>query len=163
MNFKRLGSGAVLLILLALPVSASTVSFLMVETGLSSEFSGTQHTSLWEGGLMEAFFNAGHIVTNSPILRMERRPSRDLSGSIKDDLDDAALSGVDYFVLGFLDYQIKGENALPVGIVLKIYATGSRNLVYEQNFPAGRGKNLNEEFQFAQNAGRIIISHIKDR
>lgn len=163
MNHKRLWILAALLVLLVFPASASMVSFLLVETGLNEDAPGVQYTSLWEGGLMAAFFDAGHIVTNSPIARMEKKPPADLSGQAASDIDEAALGGAEYFVLGFLEYQFNGVTPVPVGMALKIYEAGSRRLIYEQRFTAGSGKNLNEEYQFAQNAGRILISHIKDR
>ena len=163
MILKRLGAVTALFIFLAFPAFSSTVSLLLVETGLSAEFLGTQHTMLWEDGLLDAFFDAGHIVTNSPILRMERRPSQDLTGQVKNDWDEAGLGGVDYFVLGFLEYQMRGEAAVPVRIALKIYTTNSQKLLFEQNFPVGRGKDTKEEFQFARDTGRLIISKIKDR
>ena len=161
MNSKRLWGMAALLVLLAFPASASMVSFMLVETGIDEEAPSTQYTSLWEGGLMAAFFDAGHIVTNSPITRMEKRPAQDLTGQVAVDLDEAAIGGAEYFVVGYLEYRVEGVNVFPVGMALKVYTTGSRKLIYEQGFAAGRGKDLNEEYQFAQNAGRALISHIK--
>ena len=163
MNYKRLGGLAVLLVILAFPASASMVSFLLVETGLDEDTSNRQYSSLWEGGLMDVFFDAGHIVTNSPIARIKDKPAVDFSGVIKDDFNEAVDGGADYFLLGFLDYKIQAGNAVPTGITLKLYEADSQQLVYEQKFPAGTGKNLDEEYQSAQNAGRIIISHIEDR
>ena len=163
MFYKRLGGMAVLLVLLAFPASASMVSILLVETGIKEGASSGQYSSLWEGGLMEAFFNAGHIVTNSPIARMEKRPIGDLSGIVEADFDDAVNGGADYFLVAFLEYKNQGEMAIPTGIVLKLFSSYTQKLVYEQNFPAGTGKSLDEEYKFAQNAGRVIISHIKDR
>ena len=163
MFYKHLGFMAALLLLLVFPVSASMVSFLLVETGLGEDVSTGQYTSLWEGGLMDAFFDAGHIVTNSPIARMEKKPERDLSGQVASDFSEAANGGVEYFVLGFLEYQIQGERAVPVGIALKLYLTNTQKLVFEERFPAGTGKSLDEEYKIAQNTGRIIISHLSTR
>ena len=163
MFYKRLGGMAVLLVLLAFPASASMVSILLVETGIKEGASSGQYSSLWEGGLMEAFFNAGHIVTNSPITRMDKRPARDLTGTVEADFDDAVNGGADYFLVAFLEYKNQGDIAIPVKVALKLYSADSQELVYEQSLPAGTGKNLDEEYQFAQKAGRIIISHIKDR
>jgi hypothetical protein len=160
MNYKLLGSAAALLMLLIFPVSASMVSFLVVETGLDDRITNTQYSSLWEGGLMAVFFDAGHIVTNYPITRMDKKPASDLSGGIGADFNEAVENGAEYFILGFMEYQ---GSAVPVGITLKLYRTSSRELVFERRFPAGTGRSFNEEFQFAQSAGRIIISNIKDR
>jgi hypothetical protein len=163
MNCKRLAGIAVLLTLLTLPVSASMVSILIVETGLDEEIASPQYSSLWEGGLMASFFDSGHIVTNGPITRIGKNPPRDLSGTIKEDFNEAALVGAEYFVLGFLEYQIRGMEAVPLEITIKLFKIDSQELVCEQNFPAGKGNNFREEYQFAQNAGRTIISQIKDR
>jgi hypothetical protein len=149
---------AVLLLLLVFPVSASTVSFLVVETGLG-EKTITQYGSLWEGSLMEVFFEAGHIVTNSPIARMEKRPAEDLSGPIKLDFNEAKVGGADYFILGFLEYK---DSSVPNAMVVKIYNTDTEKIIFEQSFPAGTGRNPREEEQIAKNAGRIIVSNIKD-
>ena len=163
MNYKRLGSTAALLLVLIFPASASMVSFLLIETGLNEGIPATQYGSLWEGGLMEIFFDAGYIVTNSPITRMEKRPAEDLGGSVKTDFDEAVEGGAEYFILGFLNYQTQGRGAIPTEITIKLYQTDPRQLVFEQSFPAGRGKTLHEEYQHAQSAGRAIISQIKDR
>ena len=162
MKNKRLLGCAVLLIFLGFPAYASMVSFIVVETGLNEEASSPQYSSLWEGALMSVFFDAGHIVTNCPIGRIEKKPSSDLSGTLKADFDEAVLGGAEYFILGFLEYQAQKSGAIPREITIKIYRTDSKALVFEQNFPAGTGKNLNEEYQLAQNAGRIIIAHVKD-
>ena len=158
MVHKTLGCMAILFLVLAFPASASMVSFLLVETGINNENMNTQHGSLWEGGLMEVFFNAGHIVTNYPITRMDKKPTQDLSGVIRADFIEAAENGAEYFILGFLEYK----EMVPVGVTLKLYKTKTQELVFEQNFPAGRGRSMNEEYSLAQNAGRIIVSNIKD-
>ena len=164
MVFKRLLGTAVLLTVLAFSASASTVSFMVVETGLSEETSSPQYSSLWEGGLMSIFFEAGHIVTNNPILRMDKQFPTDIRGTVLEkDLDEAALGGAEYIVLGMLEYQMQGNRPIPAGINIKIYTTVPQQLVYEQKFPAGSGRNSNEENQIVQNAGRTIISQIKDR
>jgi len=163
MFYKRLGSTAVLLMLLVFPVSASMVSILVVETGVNERVSTGQFSSIWEGGLMAAFFDAGHIVTNSPIERMERRPGPNLNGRLMENFHEAINGGADYFVLGLIEYNTREGNALPVGIVLQLFDSMSGRMIYEQRFPAVTGRSNNEEFQIAQNAGRVIISQIRGR
>jgi hypothetical protein len=163
MNYKRLGSIAVLLAVLAFPASASMVSVLVVETGLNDECSSGQYSSLWEGGIMAIFFDAGFIVTNSPIARMEKKPAVELTGALKEDFSEAALGGADYFILGFINYKIQGETAVPEDIAVRLYETSSQKLLFERIFPVGKGKSLKEEYQFAQDVGKTIISYIEDR
>ena len=166
MIYKRLRNMArllmaVLFMFLAFPVSASMVSFLLVETGINVSGSSGRYSNVWEGALMEAFFEAGFIVTNSPIAQMEKKPDRDLSGIVEEDFNDAILGGADYYILGFLEYQSQGT--VPTGITLKLYNSNSRELIHEERFPAGTGRNLDEEGRLAQNAGRAIISRLAGR
>jgi hypothetical protein len=157
MNYKRLLVLTLLLILFTIPASATMVSFLVVETGLGDGGPNPQHSSLWEGALMASFFDAGYIVTNGPIARMERKPAQDLSGIVKIDFDEAVDGGAEFFVLAFLNYQIQGGATVPVEIAIKVYKTDSSQLFFEQSFPAGRGRTLNEENQNALQAGRAIV------
>jgi len=163
MTYKHLGGIAVLLAILAFPASASMVSFQLVETGINERASSGQYSSLWESGLMAAFFDAGHIVTSSPVMRVEDTPASDFRSWFQESFNDAVEGGAAYFVLGFLEYDTRGGRALPVGIVLQVYDSNSGRLIYEQNFPAGTGGNNSEEFRLAQDAGRVIISHMKGR
>ena len=161
MNYKRLGGMAALFMLLAFPASASMVSLLLVETGINGRAPSSQITSVWEGGLLSAFFNAGHIVTNSPITRMQNKPSPFISGSIENDFNEAVFGGAEYFILGFLEYQLQSGTLVPVELALKIYTANTKKLLYEQSFPVGRGSNFAEEYRLAQNAGRVIISQLQ--
>ena len=158
---KNLIIAAVLMVLLAFPASASMVSFMLVETGTNSGASSGQHSRLWESGLMSVFFDSGFIVTSSPITQMQTMPAIGLSGEIGATFYEALDGGADYFIVGFLEYSAPGT--APQRIFVQIYDSNSRQLIYEQSFPAGTGRNDNEEFALAQNAGRLIISRIKDR
>jgi len=160
---KRLGSIFALFVLLAFPVSASMVCIVVVETGLNHGVSSGQYTSLWEDGFMSVFFDAGHIVSNFPSARMDSRPALDLSGVIREDFIDAVIGGADFFILCYLDFSVQGGRGVPAGIEVKIYSTHTGNLIHEQRFPAGSGRNLNEEYQMAQSAARTIVSHLSLR
>lgn len=160
---RRLGIIAALSLVLAFPVSASMVSFLVVETGINEDAPRNQISSLWEGGVMAAFFDAGFIVTDSPIARIEKKPSADLSGPIEVDFNEAASQGAEFFVLGFMDFQPKAGRPEPVSIVLKIYKVNSKKLIAEQLFPVGIAKSAVEEHRLAQDAGRAMITHISEK
>ena len=162
MTYKRLGSIAVLFILLTFPASASMVSFLLVETGINEDVPNRPYSSIWEGGLMAAFFDAGFIVTNSPIARMERRPEKDFSGPLEEDFREAVEGGAEYFILGFLDFQAQDGRIVPVEITIKVYDSASIKLICEQGFPVGKGRNLDDEYKLAQSAGWILISHLSE-
>ena len=163
MVFKRFLVTVLLFMLLAFSASASTISFLVVETGLNDGISGPQTSSrLWEEGLMAFFFDAGHIVTNNPILRMNSKVPAEIRGTVVEhDFDEAVMGGAEYVVLGFLEYETQGSRVVASRMNIKVYTTVPEELVYEQIFPVGR--NATEENQLVRNAGRTIISYIKER
>jgi len=157
---KSLSIAAFLLALAAFPASASMVSFMLVETGVNlEEAPGNQHSRLWESGLMSVFFDSDFIVTSSPIAQMKTIPSTELAGDIGEMFTEAVNGGADYFVVGFIEYSTVG--ASPQQIAVKVYDS-SRRLIHRESFPAGTGRNDNEELELARNAGRFIISRIKD-
>jgi hypothetical protein len=163
MDCKRLLGIVLLFMLLTFSASASMVSFLVVETGLHNGISNPQSSSrLWEEGLMAIFFDAGHIVTNNPILRLDTQVPSEIRGTIVEyDFNEAIMGGAEYVVLGFLEYEVQGSRAVPLRMNIRIYSTVPEELIHEQVFPAGR--NTGEENQMVRNAGRTIISYIKER
>ena len=163
MVIKRFLFTALLFMLLTFSASASMVSFLVVETGLNDGILGSQSSSrIWEEGLMAIFFDAGHIVTNNPILRMDKPVPAEIRGTVVEyDFDEAVMGGADYIILGFLEYEIQGIRAVPARMNIKIYTTVPEELIHEQVFPVGRTSA--EETQIVRNAGRTIISYIKER
>ncbi|MDR2597379.1 MAG: hypothetical protein LBC76_08690, partial [Treponema sp.] len=92
---------------------------------------------------------------------MEKMPAEDLSGYIQVDFYEATRSGADYFILGFLEFQNKNTR-IPSAMVIKIYSTNTEKLVFERSFSAGTGKNLNDEYQIAKDAGQVVVSNMKD-
>ena len=160
MNYKIIGCITLLFAFLIFPASAAMVSFLVVETGLSEESPGTQHSVLWEDALMSSFFNAGHIVTNNPVIRMKEKPAQKLDDSVKADFEEAVMGGAEYFVLCFLNYKSQERGTVPVDITIRTYKTATHELVFEQSFPFSRGRTQYEEIQFAQNTGGIVVSEI---
>ena len=163
MNYKRLGCITALLVVLIFPVPANVISFLVVETGLNETNQSTEFGTIWEGALMSSFFDAGHIVTNSPMMRMEKKPEQGLADPVRNDFNTAVLGGAEYFILGYLDHEIQGRRIVPVDITIKTYRTDTQELLFEQKFPVGNTGNMREEFQFAKDAGRQLISKLRDR
>jgi hypothetical protein len=139
---------AFVLSLVVLPrLSAATVSFLVVETGLPSGSVQPESSARWEGGVMGVFFDAGHIVFNSPVMRLDQKPSWG-SGTIPPELrgefNDAKTGGADYFVLVLLEYS-GGQAAAPEPkaggspqdkprtIQMRLFNTTSGALLYEMS------------------------------
>jgi len=87
-------------------VEASMITFIVIETGLPQEGERNQHSLHLENALLDVFFDAGHIVSNAPILRFETKPSGDILQSSAYSMEEDAMdAGVDYIVLSLLDYS----------------------------------------------------------
>ncbi|MCL2478574.1 MAG: hypothetical protein FWF22_03670 [Treponema sp.] len=117
---KRLGLALLIGGLAIAPVSASMVSFLIIEEGLQPGSDSGNYSTLWEGGLMGAFFDAGHIVSNSPVLRVEKMTPADPSAApsalpsaipaeAAADFAEANTGGADYFILAVLEYSLQDK------------------------------------------------------
>jgi hypothetical protein len=146
-----------------LPAAAHTVSFLVIETGLNEESPARQASAVWENNLLDVFFEAGHIVSNAPILRLEAPPAADFPEEAREDFDEAALGGADFFVLALLDYRNGpggGEDG-PGEISLRVFRTGSRRLVYEQRYAGKPVLPAEEELSAAKSAARALLAHLR--
>lgn len=85
-------------------VGAETVSFIVIETGLSGE-GKNQHSLLWENELLDIFFDSGFIVSNAPVTRFETKPEQSkMQDFIIKNTNEAEESGADYFIAVQLDY-----------------------------------------------------------
>ncbi|MDR0513328.1 MAG: hypothetical protein LBG93_09585 [Treponema sp.] len=160
---KRLGTIAALMVIFTFPVSASVVTFTLVETGIDYAASSGHHSQLWESGLMSVFFDAGYIVTSKPIARVKAVAELNLDNFITASINEALGGGASYVVFGFIQYNNVHGRALPVGIELHIYDSVLRQRIHRQSFPAGTGRNNSEELQLAHDAGRMVISHMLNR
>jgi hypothetical protein len=175
MRISRPLAGLVLLAALTSPVSAVTLSFLVVESGFSGDPTALpagsfESSSLWENSLLDIFFEAGHIVSNSPILRLPAMSAKDFPGKespakefppeLRLELNDAIEGGADYFILALLTFPpgAATQDIRPERVSLRVYATRPYRFVYEGNgaFPP------NEEGERIKGLIRGLIPHLKD-
>jgi hypothetical protein len=139
------------------------VSVLVIETGLDQETAVKEYSTLWEDGIMGAFFEAGHIVTNGSIVRLGADQNKDFPDAAQADFYEASEGGADYFILVLLEYKNLDGTFKPSGVSLRLYRTVPRGLIYEERLPAGRGADIREEHARAREAAGVLIAHIKDR
>jgi hypothetical protein len=59
---------------LVLNAEAYMVSFFIIESGLPLEGIKNQHSQLWENAFFDVFFDAGYIVSNTPMMRIASKP-----------------------------------------------------------------------------------------
>jgi hypothetical protein len=161
--FKKRLAPVLFFILTGFPVYASMVSFLVVETGIENGIDAGEYSTLWEDGLMGAFFDAGHIVSNGAVMRLAKFPQKEFPDEIRNDYDEASAAGADSLVLVIVEYTVEDKRVKPVSVLVRIFSTSNRELQYEEKFPAGNGANLKEEYKGAKEVGKIVARHLKVR
>jgi len=145
-------------------LGAATVSVLVVEAGLPPGNGCTPSAEIWESGMMDAFFEAGHIVSNAPCHQIAvsiNKASGSLTSDIGQDLDQARLGGVDFFVLILLNYRDESTE-LPKDVFIQVFRVSSGDLLYETSLNARVWGSSDEEFLDAKrNAGKVVPQLVK--
>ncbi|MDR0599865.1 MAG: hypothetical protein LBG84_07290 [Treponema sp.] len=149
------------------PLSAATVSVLIVESGLPSGAARTESAVVWENGLLDALFDAGHIVSNIPILRLDAAPGREIPLEARHGFYEARAGGADFFIMVLLTYGNPGGSSsagpetggrpVPSGVFISVFTVSNEKLIYETSVTARSGETPEEAFLDAKrNAGNII-------
>jgi hypothetical protein len=150
-----------------MPLAATTVSVLVIETGRPSATVLGPAASVWESGVMDAFFDAGYIVINVPTLRLKEVPRSGLPREARVEFETAQREGSDLFVVVHLSYSGSSQNPLnnnPFNIekqvktvFMAVFDVFTGELLFETSIGVNNMKNPIEEFRVAkQNMGNII-------
>ncbi|MDR2159931.1 MAG: hypothetical protein LBP23_07685 [Treponema sp.] len=145
------------------PLSAAAVSFLVLETGLTEEQGASRYSSLYESGLLDVFFDAGHIVSNAPIRRLAGVPAQALPDEAKGDLEAAAEGGMDYFVLARLDYAAGAAAEKPRTVFLRIFRVRPCELIYERRYEGPALPTMDDEFLEVKQRAGALAGHLKGK
>jgi hypothetical protein len=165
MFLKRAGGLMCLSLLLSVPLSATTVSFLVIETGLGEGEGRNDFSTLWETSLMDVFFESGHIVSNAPVMRLPVNPEGEFPEEARRDLEEAREGGAEFFVLALLDFAGSsgaGTQRAPQFISLRLFKIEPYGLLFEQRYTGTVKASANEEFLNAKRAAQTIIPHLWD-
>jgi hypothetical protein len=137
---------------------AATVSILIIETGVET---GSGAASVWESGMMDVFFDAGYIVSNSPALRILTEDDEVLSIEARRGFEEADRGGADYFVVTRLDYAKGKVNGIqrPERISLQLYKINPYGVLYDKNFKSD--SSTSETFLEAKNAAMLLTQYIR--
>jgi hypothetical protein len=156
----------------AVRLDAAMVSVLVIETGLPVERGTDRHSGLWESGLLDVFFEAGHIVSNAPVLRLPQKPDAEFPDEAGADFAEALEGGAEFFILALLEYDApESGNAggsepppldKPRNISLRVFKAQPRTLLYEQRYADSSSMNLKDEYDSVKKAVRTLIPHIND-
>jgi hypothetical protein len=163
MNFFRVFTALGFLMIPGLSLGAHMISFLMVETGISESSPAAEASSLWENGLMDIFFDAGHIVSNAPVKRISAEGGKKLPDEVQREFNEAAAGGAEFFVLALLDYQGSFElpELKPQRVVLRLFRIKPYQLLGEQQYSGRTTGPVKEELAAAKSTARKIIPYIK--
>jgi hypothetical protein len=156
---KKILSLAALVCALSVPAFASTVSFLIIETGLPEDPSvRPQSSMLWENGLMDVFFDAGYIVSNAPMMRLARDPGDKLPDAARGEFNLAKEGDAAFFIVALLAYPDDGS--VPAEVTLRIFSTAQGSLIYEQAYKGGAFKNPVDEFEAVKKTARTLVPNL---
>jgi hypothetical protein len=137
---------------------AATVSFVVVETGLPEGSVQPESSARWEGGVMGVFFDAGHIVFNAPVMRLERKlpaGTNTIPSELRGEFDEAKAGGADYFVVVLLEYP--GGPETPKNIQLRLFNAATGTLLYETSCAGNAGVSPRDELlDVKTNAMKLI-------
>jgi hypothetical protein len=142
---------------------------LVAETGAAELAPGEaayESSLIWETCLLDVLFEAGHIVSNAPVRRLELPGDGDFPGELGPALEEARSGGADYIILALLRYPpIPDRRTRPEWAGLRLYDLRPYRLVHERTLvlsPAG-GTAARSEGEIAQALGFIrgLVPHLE--
>lgn len=144
---------------------AATVSFVVVETGLPDEAVVSRHSLLWEDGLLEVFFDSGHIISNAPMMRLPEKPAALFPDEAEAVMEEALEGGAEYFIVALLDYEEASgrESAALQNVSLRLFRTSSSRMLYERQYAVKNTKSNKEEYSNVKKTVKGLVPHLKDR
>jgi len=154
---KRISITLLALSLLTVSVSAATVSFYVVEAG-KNEVADLKISDLWETAFMDVFFEAGHIISNAPVMQVAKYPSNILQVV---DFKEATACGIDYMVIVLLDYK-QGE-AKPEELSFYVFKVKNRDKITESKIRQRTySRNAREDYDNMKSIARGFVPYIGD-
>ena len=135
------------------PLNAANISFMVMETGQNKEDPTGQYSILWENGLLEVFFESGHIVSNFPIMRIDENPASDFPSEAKEDFENAQMGGMDFFLVSIVDYTRSG-------VSMRLFSTKSPRMIREEKYTVKSFKSSREEYENIKTAVTAIADRL---
>ena len=136
-------------------LSARSVSFLVIETGLTTENYASRHSALWEDSLMDYFFESGFIVSNAPKIRLLHTPDAGFPYEAEKDFEDAIEGGMHYFIIAIVAHPA------PHNVSLRLFRTGSQEMIYEHLYTDRIYRTLREETEEVMSNIRNIATRLQ--
>ncbi|GMO42847.1 MAG: hypothetical protein Ta2B_23180 [Termitinemataceae bacterium] len=143
------------------PIEAADVSVIVIETGLSQD-NASSLAGIWESGIMDVLFEAGHIVTNAQSIKIIVYPVDAVPQEVRTSISEALEGGAQYFIIAVLNYNqnIEGKELQPIQVTLEVINLSNNKSLYKQVMSKPAAINPRDEFSYAQKAARIIMPYI---
>lgn len=152
---KKYALLAVFIVFLAFSVHANVISFYIVETGLSLEGERNISSLLWENAFLDVFFDAGFIVTNYPMMRMERKPQESIIEAAGFDLAEAKDAGIDYILIAQLDYSNPSNG--PENVTVFVFKVSNHLIIYEKKITGRTFRNERDAIEELKKIVRELV------
>jgi hypothetical protein len=104
---------------------------------------------------MDVFFDAGFIVSNAPVLRLENKPSNEILRFV--DMQQARRAGIDYLLIAQLDFTVNGS---PSEITFFIYKVNPAEKILERHLQGRQARPEREEFEYMKSIARGLIKYL---
>jgi len=157
-NFKVLLLMSIFGLTVSFSCFASMVAFYVVEAGGNENMENTRQGIIWENAFLDVFFEAGHIVSNAPLLRLDSMPQGDLLRSVAYDVIDDRSGGIEYVIIALLDYS--NNTMSPRKVTFYIYNVSTREKVLEREVPGRTYRNAREEFDDIKSMARGLVPYV---
>lgn len=154
------------------PCFADTILVQIAEQGLSEDYPAVEASSAWEAGLLDGIFDAGHIASNGPILRLGESAKSEGISIPNEEIDEGRKGSADYIIYVLLEY-LGPKKDDPIAQKIRLSPLRSTVLlaqvspfkvlyrrVYNSLEPSTAGT---EDQKTAQMVARNTIAHLKDR
>ena len=152
---KSFVQGLVIFVITAFPLNAASVSFLVIETGLSKNSANSRYSTMWENGLMDVFFETGHVVSNAPILRISRKPAEGFPSEAEKDFKEAKEGEIDYFIVAIVSHPA------PHNVSLRLFRTNSQQMLFEHTYTDRTYKSTKEEYDTVKDTVGILAARVR--
>ncbi|MDR0302882.1 MAG: hypothetical protein LBI04_11310 [Treponema sp.] len=143
-----------------LNVHANMVSFFVIESGLPLEGLKNQHSQQWENAFFDVFFDAGYIVCNAPMLRIDSKPKMSIERFVQDEMDEARQGGADYLIVAQLDFS--DGSMTPREISLVLFRVTPCRLIHERKVMGKTYKSEKEEVDDLRNIVKGLVPRINE-
>jgi hypothetical protein len=111
---------------------------------------------------MDVFFEAGHIVSNAPIMHIVERPESSFPEENSAAIQQAYAGGAEYLVIAILDYEGVTKPARPRVVSLRLFHLYPYKLLFEEIYSNSGQTPMSEEISHAKRTAQMIIPHIGD-